>query len=89
MQQIIIDGDQPTERHCFNALLYKVEKIFENKWAKLGDENIYRILNKYSGEFKNGTISSLIGESNSFSLYYKKQQPIGYQYFQSGTQFMK
>jgi len=57
----------------FKCLVYyKVEKIFENKWAKLGDENIYRILNKYSGEFKNGTISSLIGESNSFSLYYKK-----------------
>jgi len=57
----------------FKCLVYyKVEKIFENKWAKLGDENIYRILNKYSGEFRNGTISSLIGESNSFSLYYKK-----------------
>jgi hypothetical protein len=63
----------PYRESLFKCLVYyKIEKTFEKKWAKLGDENIYRILNKYSDEFKSGILSSLIDESSSFNLFYKK-----------------
>jgi len=63
----------PYREALFKCLVYyKIEKTFENKWAKLGDENVYRILNKFSGNYKNDTLSSLIDESSNFNLFYKK-----------------